>query len=110
MNHTQRPVRTELVEVPVHPELVEVPGRPEAMFPIVLNLSEEITRVSLRGFDRLSPNDVGRGGVKVGSINRDYEMDCTAASRRITCATMSICMARKSSASSCSLAKAALST
>lgn len=59
MKHTQRPVRTELVELPVHPELVEVPGRTEAMFPIVLSLSREVTRVSIRSFGRLSPNGVG---------------------------------------------------
>jgi hypothetical protein len=34
------------------------------------------------------------------------QIACTAARRRITCATMSLCIARKSSASSCSFASA----
>ena len=38
-----------------------------------------------------------------------HQTACTAASRRITCATMSLCMVRKSSASSCSLASASSS-
>src|SRR6185369_8771205 len=38
-----------------------------------------------------------------------HQSACTAARRRITCATMSLCMVRKSSASSCSFASATLS-
>ena len=48
-------------------------------------------------------------GVELVETKLHGQIACTAARRRITCATMSLCIARKSSVSSCSFASAAIS-